>query len=343
MPSGVCSTPWCRTDFRARQFGWAQPASAPRSPHDVEVLQPRGPQLRTRRRHIARAGIPCVAQREPGNAFIRRHDRPIGRPRIGVVHRDGADVVRAKSATALDHHLILVGLDGSAASSPRAVPSPPGTPSDTARPAPAALARLQRVAVLTDEGGVPAVAGLAPRCRTTSLFAVRIMDCLLARQPTPPNRCRAKAAPAPSATSFASATSRAHRRHAAIGAGEQPLRRHERQRLRDRVRDLLGRLHPVGRHVDHADSTSLPANSRISAIGTASGGIPAKPGRSGCSPAEERPLVLPPLRAQRPLPIDVCLDAVAVTDMHRGLAAQPLGRPLQGREYPIRPPRPYRR
>ena len=45
--------------------------------------------------------------------------------------------------------------------------------------------------------------------------------------------------------------------------------------------------------------------------------------------------VLAPLGAQRALPVDVRLDAVAVADMHRGGARQALGRALQRRHAPF--------
>ena len=46
-------------------------------------------------------------------------------------------------------------------------------------------------------------------------------------------------------------------------------------------------------------------------------------------------LVLTPALAQRLLPLDVGLDAVAVADVHRGRALQPLGRLLQRRHAPF--------
>ena len=46
-------------------------------------------------------------------------------------------------------------------------------------------------------------------------------------------------------------------------------------------------------------------------------------------------LVLAPLRAQARLPVVVGLDAVAVADVHDGLGAQPLGRPLEDLHAPV--------
>ena len=79
------------------------------------VLPARRAQLVPRAGHVACAGIPGVAQSEPGDAVILGDDRTIGRPCVGVVHRHGADIVRTKTAAALHHHLILIAPGGSAA------------------------------------------------------------------------------------------------------------------------------------------------------------------------------------------------------------------------------------
>ena len=52
------------------------------------------------------------------------------------------------------------------------------------------------------------------------------------------------------------------RGHAAIGAGVEPLRRHEAQRLFDRRGDLFRRLSLVRRHVNRAEQHVLAGEQR---------------------------------------------------------------------------------
>jgi len=49
----------------------------------------------------------------------------------------------------------------------------------------------------------------------------------------------------------------AHRRHAAVGAGDDPFAWHVLHRFADHGRHLLGRFHLVGRDIDHADLNVL--------------------------------------------------------------------------------------
>ena len=136
----------------------------------------------------------------------------------------------------------------------------------------------------------------------------------------------------------------AHRRHAAVGAGEQPLGRHERSASAIvsatssgvSTRSVATSITPT--------STSLPGSSRISSIGTCelrhssetwSMRLAASAGKVSSYWRHSDPSVA--------LPVDVGLDAVAVADMHRGLARQALGRALQRRHAPVAAPRPCRR
>ena len=100
----------------------------------------------------------------------------------------------------------------------------------------------------------------------------------------------------------------------------------ELQRFADRVGDLLGRLHDIGRDIDDADQQVLAfeqlhqvhRHMRVHALE-----------RDGLDRAlrdrREDLLVLAPLGAERGLPVDVGLDAVAVADVHDSLALQALG------------------
>ena len=152
-----------------------------------------------------------------------------------------------------------------------------------------------------------------------------------------PSRRRANAAPCARAYSFASATSRRIGAMPQLVHGNKLLGRHMLCRVLDHRGDLVRRLHRVRRHVDRADQHVL------------AGQQPQQPQRhvriaafqrhlvdlAGGQHREGR-LVLPPLGAEAGLPVDVRLDAVAVTDMHRGLARQPLRRAFQRRDAPGR-------
>ena len=115
-----------------------------------------------------------------------------------------------------------------------------------------------------------------------------------------------------------------HRRHAAVGAGDDPLLRHELQGLADHRRDLLGRLDRVGGDVDDADQHVLAVEQRQQSSGTCEL-MHSSETWSIAALGERRKdlLVLPPLAAERVLPVDIGLDAVAVADVHGGGAGEP--------------------
>ena len=126
-----------------------------------------------------------------------------------------------------------------------------------------------------------------------------------------------------------------HRRHAAVGAREQMARGDELQRLLDHFGNFLRRLHAVACHVDHADEHvlaleqlhQLDRHARVDALE-----------RDLLDPAfrqrGEDLLVLAPGFAERLLPVEVGLDAVAVADVHAGRALQPGDGAVQGVDAP---------
>ena len=112
----------------------------------------------------------------------------------------------------------------------------------------------------------------------------------------------------------------------------------------DGLGDLLGRLDRVAGDIDHADHHVLAVEQAHQV------------GRHVRVDALERDLVdralrerrkhllvLAPLVAERRLPVDVGLDAVAVADVHGRLAGQALRRRARARRRPSRPRRPCRR
>ena len=155
---------------------------------------------------------------------------------------------------------------------------------------------------------------------------------------------RTSAAPAASASSLPRATLRASGTIPQLvhgcsrSAGTQP------ERPLERRGDLVRRLDPVGRDVDRADQhvlaveqpDQLDRHVRVGAFQRHL--VDARAGEQ-----RKRLLVLPPLAAQRLLPIDVRLDAVAVADVNRGLATQPLRSALERRARPSRALRRNRR
>src|SRR5689334_5867878 len=122
----------------------------------------------------------------------------------------------------------------------------------------------------------------------------------------------------------------AHRRHAAVGAGDDALLRHIARGLGDHCRDLLGTLDGVRRDVDRADEHVLAVEQLEETHRHP--GIAALE-RDLADPAfcqrRKGLLVLAPLAAEARLPVDVRLDAVAVADVHRGGAGEPRDRAMQ--------------
>ena len=138
-----------------------------------------------------------------------------------------------------------------------------------------------------------------------------------------PSALRASAAPWPSAASLAAAMSRR------IGAMPQLVPATMRSfgtclsTALDRRRDLLGRLDRVGRDVDHADLHVLALEQREQLerhLGVAA--FDRHLADAACRQRRENLLVLPPLAAERRLPVDVGLDAVAVADVDGGGAVE---------------------
>ena len=127
------------------------------------------------------------------------------------------------------------------------------------------------------------------------------------------------------------------RHHAAVRARNDVLGRHVLHRLANCLRDFPRRLDPVRRHVDHAHHHVLALQHRQHAQGHARPGTLQRD-LIDRAPGEHRKglLVLPPLVAERALPVDIGLDAVAVADVHGGLALEPLGRALQRLDAPGR-------
>ena len=152
--------------------------------------------------------------------------------------------------------------------------------------------------------------------------------------------CRASSAPWPSAASLATAMSRR------IGAMPQLVPAmifsfgDVFHRLADHGGDLLGRLDLVGRDVDHADLHVLAVEQRQQAHRHPR---VAAFDRDLIDPALRQRrkdlLVLPPFAAERRLPVDIGLDAVAVADVDGGGAGEPLDRAVQRLDAPVRRPR----
>src|SRR6185437_7324874 len=111
--------------------------------------------------HVAGAGVPGVAQREPGDTLLRRDDRTVGGIGVGIVDGDAGDIVDAKAPGALDDDLILIGLVKMRVDDRSRLLLHEERHRIQAIAGGNRIAFLQRVAVLADEGGVPAIGGLA--------------------------------------------------------------------------------------------------------------------------------------------------------------------------------------
>ena len=126
------------------------------------------------------------------------------------------------------------------------------------------------------------------------------------------------------------------RRHAAVGARQEARGRHVLQDAPDRAGHLLRRLDAMAGHVDHPRQDVLPLEQpqqlqRHARRRALDGDLTDPAPRQ----QRERPLVLPPLTAERGLPVDVGLDPVAVADVDSGVAPDPLDRPLERRDAPV--------
>ncbi len=151
------------------------------------------------------------------------------------------------------------------------------------------------------------------------------------------NRCRASAAPLPSASSLAAAMSRR------IGAMPQLVEATTRSFGTCLSTASMVAATSSGVSISSVATsitpiaTSLPLSSDSSSIGTLAlrhstdtWSNPARRQRG------ENLLVLPPLAAERRLPVDVGLDAVAVADVHRGRAFEAVDRAVQRLDAPGR-------
>ena len=99
--------------------------------------------------------------------------------------------------------------------------------------------------------------------------------------------------------------------------------------------DPFGRLDLVGRHVDDADQNVLVVEQREQAHRHAR--IEAfDRDLADLARGERRKdrLVLPPFAAERSLPVDIRLNAVAVADVHRGGAVEPVDGTVQRLDAP---------
>ena len=106
--------------------------------------------------------------------------------------------------------------------------------------------------------------------------------------------------------------------------------------------DVLGRLDLVAGDVDDADQHVLAVEQRRAASSARCELMAFERHLLDAALGERREdlLVLAPLAAQRRLPVDVGLDAVAVADVHGGGAGEPVDRALQRLDAPVRSPRP---
>src|SRR5262245_59815637 len=127
-----------------------------------------------------------------------------------------------------------------------------------------------------------------------------------------------------------------HRRHAAVGAGDDAFLRQVFRRFADDRGHLVRALHLLARHVDDANLHILAVeeleqgdrNTGISALdGNLSDPAPGK--------RRENLLVLAPFAAERRLPVDIGLDVVAVADVNGGGAGQALDRAVQRLDAPV--------
>ncbi len=128
----------------------------------------------------------------------------------------------------------------------------------------------------------------------------------------------------------------AHRRHAAIGGGHDLVLRHHLHDGGDGLGDVLGGFHRVAGDIDDTGLHHLAGEQfqqverhpRVAAFDR-----DLLNGARGNR--REDILILPPLAAERRLPVGVGLDAVAVADVHGGGAGQPLCRALQRFDAPF--------
>lgn len=127
-----------------------------------------------------------------------------------------------------------------------------------------------------------------------------------------------------------------HRRHAAIGGGDDVALGHEFRHCVDHLNDIIRRFHRVAGDIDDAGLNDLALQQREQ--------IERDPGiaafdrnlldRAGIDRGEDL-LILPPLAPERLLPVGIGLDAVAVADVHGGGAGEARGGTLQSLDAPI--------
>ena len=108
------------------------------------------------------------------------------------------------------------------------------------------------------------------------------------------------------------------------------------QRFADDLRHVFGRLDAIGRDVDAADQHVLAFEERDEIDRHARvGALERHLVDRGLGEQREDLLVLAPLVAEGLLPDDVRLDAVAVTDVHRGLRGHAFARALERGHAPL--------
>ncbi len=151
-----------------------------------------------------------------------------------------------------------------------------------------------------------------------------------------PHSPRSNLAPCPQRRQLALRNPARQRRETAIGRALQPLRIGMFHRLAHDGGDLFRRLDPARRHVDRADENLLvrqQPDQRHRNLRARAFQRHAADGRL-VQRGKDR-LVLAPFLAERFLPLDVGLDAVAVADVHGRLAFEARDCGLQRRHAPF--------
>ena len=94
--------------------------------------------------------------------------------------------------------------------------------------------------------------------------------------------------------------------------------------LVDHPGDIVRGLDVIARDIDDAGLHHLALEQGSSSSGTLDCGIRSRPAGSGSGRSPEDLLILPPLAAERLLPVGVGLDAVAIADVNGRGAGQAL-------------------